>query len=555
MGWLTRATRSLENPNLSLTDPEAWEEAGLLTRSMSGVRVTPKRAIGYPPLWRGINLIANCARKLRPYVYRVTEDGSERDKSHVVYPLLRRKANRFIKAGILRQVLTYHAVLFGNGYALIVRNRLGQPVELLPLSPFDTFPLQAEGELWYPTIVAGERRRIPAADVLHIHGLSFDGLQGLSVIEVMCDALGLAISSRDYASRFFSQGANASGILMIPGHLKEDAIKNVIKDFDRIATGVTRQHRVGLLQDGVKWQPMTVNAQESQLLESRQFDAREVANILGLPPHKLGDGSRTSYNSLEMENQSYLDDSMDPWLVTWEEELEEKCLTKKEKESESHYIEFNRAALLRTDLRTRYAVYAQARQWGWMSVNEIRRKENEKPIGPEGDIYLQPGNMAPAGKLPASGGAPNPAPKSPEVPMDPPSDKNAERMRQAVEACCAAIKTRCERFHRIEVEQITAAAKRGKRNLIIWLDTFWAQNRDRIGTGLLSDFRIIDCIDGTDRAAERSAGLAAAHCEMRQRSLLESVTKSSEHELVRTVEAHLQMWGVDDLFARFKEVQ
>lgn len=549
MSWLSRATRSLENPSLSLQDPDAWEEAGLITRSTSGAKVTPKRAIGFPPLWRGINLISNCCRKLRPYVYRTDPEGAVRDKTHAAHSLLRRKVNDTIKAGVFRQTLTYHAVLFGNGYAAIFRDLLDRPVEMLMLSPFDTFPFQKDGQVWYRSIVGGQERKIPAADVLHIHGLSFDGLKGLSVIEVMCETFGLALSSRDYASRFFSQGMNASGILMIPGHLKEDAVKNAIKDFDKIATGVTRQHKVGVLQDDVRFLPTTKSAQESQLLESRRFDAVECANVLGLPPHKLGDGSRTSYNSLEMESQAYLDDSIDPWLVTWEEELEAKLLTQKEQDTESRYIEFNRAALLRTDMRAQAQSYATGRQWGWFSVNDVKRKLNEPTIGEKGDIYLQPINMKPAGELTPPAPAPGPAPKEP--PADPAEDPNAKRMAAAVEACWAAILERSERFHRIEGEQVLAAAKRGG-NFIGWLETWWQQERDRISAGFTPDLRILDSLCGTKIAEGRALQLADGHIKMRMTQLLGLAGGVTASELYQAVEAQVRTWVPGSLHQRLK---
>lgn len=544
MSWLCRAARSLENPRLSLTDPDAWEEAGLLERSTSGARVTPKRALGCPPLWRGINLLANACKKLRPYVYK-NQDGAERDKSHPAYPLMRRRVNEWIKAGIFRQLLTYHAVLFGNGYAAIYRDRLGRPVELLPLHPNQTFPFQIDSSVWYGTTIAGERRNIPAADCLHIHGLSFDGLKGLSVIEVMCDALGLALSSRDYAARFFSQGANASGILMIPGHLKEDAVKNAIKDFEKIATGVTRQHKVGVLQDNVKWQPMTKSAQESQLLESRNFDVREVANILGLPPHKLGDGSRTSYNSLEMESQAYLDDSIDPWLVTWEEELEAKLLSDEERDSDSRYIEFNRAALLRTDMRTQTQIFATGRQWGWWNVNTIRKKLNEPSIGPAGEIYLQPTNMTPAGEKPE----PKPLPvdsKDPPAPPDENVDPEGKRTARARAACALALKERAERFHKIEVEQVLAAAKRGG-NFVGWVETWWEQERIRLAAGLLPELRIAAALDGLHDPDEAAQRLAQQHVQFRVTSLLDVAGRATRDELVSMIETHIAGWTITNL--------
>ena len=156
-------------------------------------------------------------------------------------------------------------------------------------------------------------------DVLHIRGLSSDGYSGYDVISLMKDALGVGMAAQRFGARFFGQGSNMSGILMVPGHFDEQKIKNTIQAWNTMQTGLTNSHKIALLQDGVKFQQMTISPDQAQFLQTRQYEVRAtVANITGCPPHKLGDDTRTSHSSLEAENQSYLDECLDTWLCEFE---------------------------------------------------------------------------------------------------------------------------------------------------------------------------------------------------------------------------------------------
>lgn len=528
----TRA--SLENPSVSLTDIDAWEDLGWSTKSSSGVKVTAKRALGYAPVWRGINLLSNGVAKLPIDLFLDQGETREKAKSHPAYKLLRRRPNSFITALTLKKTLTYHAVFYGNGYAAIIRDGRNIPLELAILDPSNTFPVIVDAEVWYVTNIRGERRKIPAADVLHIKGLSHDGLIGYSVIEVMKDALGLGIASRDFAAKFFSQGANASGILMIPGHLKPEAIRQAIKDFEQIASGVKNSHKVGLLQDGVKWQPMSIDPQKSMLIDVQEHEVRTVANILGIPPHKLGDSTRTSYSSLEQENQSWLEESLDPWLCQWEDEANTKLLT--EEEQEDLFWEFNRAALLKTDLITRYRAYAVGRQWGWISANDVRHKENMSPIE-GGDVYLSPGNMTPVENL-------GEEPPDPTQIEGPDADADAAR-HQLIEA----IMDRVERLDAVEQKQLLRAAITGK-NFIEFVDEFFESHRDKLRDALTPLVRVFTALQPAKDTSETVERMVEEVIKTRREAILRvsgEVTKDS-------LPAALQSLRHEDVRATIEEI-
>lgn len=388
----------LERANTSLDDPEVWAAITRGTSSSAGVNVTPRKALGYPPLWRGICLIAGDVAKLPLVLYRRTEDnGKEPERSHAAYRLVRHSAGPALRASLLKKTLTYHALLYGNGYAWILRNAYG-PVRMVVCDPQDTHAETFGGRLMYETPIDGQMERIPAEDMFHIRGLSHDGISGIGVLQIMADALGLGIATREFGARFFMNGANASMIIMVPGHFKENQIENTLRAWQSMAGGMQNAHKVAVLQDGVKVEKMTIDPEAAQMIDTRKFEVREVANILGVPRHKLGDDTTTSYSSLEAEQTAYLQECLDSWLVEWEEESRDKLLTDREKDADDLVFEFTRQALIRTDIASRMTAYFKQMSMGGLTPNDLLRKENMPTIGPEGDTHFVAANWVPLAK-------------------------------------------------------------------------------------------------------------------------------------------------------------
>lgn len=392
--------RSIENPSTPLSaagdDPEVWNALTGDRTSDAGTRVTRATALGYSPFWRGVNLIANGIAKLPLWCYRRLPDGGkERAADHPAYVLTRRRPNSYMTAFQFKQTIQGHALTEGNGYSFIVRDRYAAPMELLPLDPTRTWPLRENGRLWYVhELPGGELRRLQPANVIHIRGLGYDGLIGYNVLDYATQTIGGAIAVRKFGALYFRQGTAAEVVLEHPAELKPETRNRIRADWERMHQGLTKAHRTILLEEGLKATVLSTDARKAQLLESRKFDIREVANVLNIPPHKLGDDSRTGYASLEQENQSFLDETLDAWLTTWEEEVTEKLLTAEQKRTDSHFFEFVRQALLRTDLAARYNGYNLALTGGWMNRDEVRSRENLNPM-PDGtgQLFYLPANM------------------------------------------------------------------------------------------------------------------------------------------------------------------
>jgi len=391
-------------------DPALAKLFGLGSRVSSGVTVDEHKVLGYPAVFRGVRILGNGVAKIRPLIYARTDKGKRRATEHPAYRLVTRKAHPLIRAATLRRTLLHHALLWGNAYAAIYRDQAGRVLEMVPLLPdrtslvridggevmLDASRRSARGRLMYTTNIRGTQRNILPENVLHIRGLSFNGLDGVPVVEILKESLGLGMAAREFGSRFFGQGAVASGVVSMPGRLGEAAQEVFRKSIKEAHQGLGRAHLFMVLEDGAKFESMTVPPEHAQFLQTREFEIREVANIVGVQPHKLGDPSRKSYASLEQSNQEHIDDDLDPWFSEFEEEFTEAVLTEREKESDTHFVEFNRSALFRANLAARTAHYASGRQWGYYSPNDVRRFENQDDIGPQGDVYLVPRNMQPA---------------------------------------------------------------------------------------------------------------------------------------------------------------
>jgi len=378
----------------SMTAENTFSGLSVTVSNDAGQSVTPNTVVTDPKIWRGLNLIARDVARLPLDVFRRDGDSREKDTKHPAYSLLNRVPNTYQTGYKFRELLTLHAIVYGNGFAQIVRQGSGVPVALVPIHPSRvTISLnQVTGNKSY---IIDSRTKLMDTDILHIFGLGFDGLRGMGLCEYGAQALGLELAARQFGSLFFAQGSMGSFVIYHPSNLSNTAKKNIVNAVNELHSSNKNAHKAILLSDALKIEPLSINAKDAQLIELRKFSVREIANLLCVPPHKLGDDSSTSFSSLEQENQSYLDQSLDPWMRNWESECWAKLLTEKQKTNDTHFFEFNRGALLRTDLSARFSAYATAITNGWMSRDEVRRRENMNPIpGGKGSEFILPLNMA-----------------------------------------------------------------------------------------------------------------------------------------------------------------
>ncbi|MBP7638134.1 MAG: phage portal protein [Kiritimatiellae bacterium] len=492
--------RSIENPSTSLTDPASIELYGG-GKAYSGVYVTRRNALQVAAVWRAVNLISRDVAKLPLYVYRRKTAGKVRATDHPAFALLRRKPNDYMTALTFTQTITAHAMLQGNGYAWIERDGGAAPISLQLLDPERVQILRAGKIMLYRyRLESGGHADIRPEDMLHIHGLGYDGVQGYSVVEYGANSLGLSMAADEFGGRFFSNGATPTGILEHPGQIGKNALEALRKSWQDAQAGLSNAHKAAILEEGMKYHAIGISPRDSQLLELRQFEVREIASWFGVPPHKLGDTTHTSFASLEQENQAYLDDALDGWLVIWEAECWEKLLTEDQKRRESHTVEFLREALLRADLSARANYYRTSLAGApWMSVDEVRARENMPPIGGEKESAIQypTNNFGDAEKAPA--------PEPPAGPEKPPK-------RDAAEALAQARSGLAEESARMLARLRADAKKAG--NLTDWLKTVEERHGHVLDAALSRHAAVIEALSG-----------AAGVLEDTKQRLLEEVSR------------------------------
>lgn len=328
---------------------------------------------------------------------RGSSNSKEKAKGHSLYSILHDEPNEEMTSFVFRETLMTHLLLWGNAYAQIIRNGKGEVVNLYPLMPNKMTVMRSEdGEIFYKYRHKSEDAYLLKEDVLHIPGLGFDGLIGYSPIAMAKNAIGMAMACEEYGASFFQNGAQPGGVLEHPGIIKDP--ERVRDSWNRAFQGPKNANKVAVLEEGMKYQPISIAPSEAQFLETRKFQLNEIARIFRIPPHMIGDLEKSSFSNIEQQSLEFVKYTLDPWIVRWEQSLERALLSKKEKES--YFIKFNLDGLLRGDYESRMNGYAVGRQNGWMSANDIRELENLDRISAEegGDLYLVNGNMLPLDK-------------------------------------------------------------------------------------------------------------------------------------------------------------
>ncbi len=400
------ATRSLENPSVSLSDPSAFDFLGIGTQPIAaGVRVDRRTILTLDGWWKGVNLIAGSIARLPLYVYRGERFGTNTlDKENPAFRLLFQKPNNRNHANYWKKCMVAHVLNHGNAYSYIERDNAGSPKALHLLAPDRTYPILVDSKLWYVTHLyansfggaegSPENSNKPIQtvmmviapeDMLHIKGLGYDGIQGYTVFDMAAETAGRALATGQYASRFFANNARPSILITLPAgqNWRPEVQQEFIRQWNMMHSGVTAAHRTALLTNGATVTPFSIDAEKSQLIEQRAFGIREIANFLGLPPHKLGDDSRTSYNSVEIENQSLVNDCYAQWMDEICRECEMKLLSERQKENYSHYIGFDATELMRPDAKTSAEADALDVNNGILTLDQVLAKRN-LPAAPNG---------------------------------------------------------------------------------------------------------------------------------------------------------------------------
>jgi hypothetical protein len=236
---------------------------------------------------------------------------------------------------------------------------------------------------------------LPDYNVLHIKGLGFDGYTGYNVVAYHKEAIGYGIAVKEYGGKFFSNNASPSGVLEHPQNLSAEAAARLSKAWEKNYGGLEQSHRIAVLEEGLKWTKIGVDPEQAQALEIQKYTVDDCARIFNIPPHKLASMEHSTFSNIEEQNIDFVTSTMLYWFRKWELECNYKLFMPSERSSV--FCELLVDGLLRGNMQAQALFFRTGRQWGYLSTNDIRKILNMNSIGPEGDIYLEPLNMKPAG--------------------------------------------------------------------------------------------------------------------------------------------------------------
>ena len=369
----------------------------------AGVRVSEATALRMTAVWACIRVIAEDVASLPLFVYERLDRGKRKATKHPLQSLLHDQPNPDMTALQFRETQTAHVLSWGNAYTYVVRDSRQVPRELWPLSPAQT-TVERDSRtrrLLYRSQSPWRDEQLTLRDdqVMHLAGLSFNGIYGYSPIGLHRQAISLGLAAEEFGARFFGQGTNMGGFLEFPT-LSDQQYDKLRKQLEESYGGLSKAHKWLILSGGGKASRLSIPPDEAQFIETRKFSVTEIARIFRVPPHKIQDLERATFSNIEEQAIDYVVSTLRPWLVRWEQAIWTKLIAKEDRTQ--FFVEHVVDGLLRGNVETRYAAYATARQWGWASVNDIRALENQNPIE-DGDRYLEPANMhVPGEPIPAS---------------------------------------------------------------------------------------------------------------------------------------------------------
>lgn len=378
-----------------------WADSGWSSPTAAGVMVNQASAMQVSAVYSCVSILSYDLAKLGASIFR----GARRGK--------RQKASDHYLASLLKQpapwltwfefcaMMQCAVLLRGNGYAVILRDAKGYPRALVPINP-DRVALweAADGELFYMVTRSGlhemavlrsEPLLIPAEDIFHLKALTLNGLLGLSPISMARESIGLAIAQEQLASRWAGNSAKPSGVLQTDQKLSPDAAKRLADDWKTLNSGLYNAGKTAVLEQGLKWQQLSMTLQDMEFIAARQFQLAEIARVFRVPLHMLGEIQKGTSATITQQGQEYLNYSLSTWIEMWEQRIPFTFGL----DLDELFIEFDVDRLLRADIATRYEANRVALGGaGWMMTNEIRAGEGLEDVE-GGDTVLRPVNTVP----------------------------------------------------------------------------------------------------------------------------------------------------------------
>ncbi|NCB31256.1 MAG: phage portal protein [Clostridia bacterium] len=374
------------------------KEALGIVRSKVGIHVTQKTAVQVTAVFACVRLLSESIASLPLTLFRKLPSGKEKADDRLLYAVLHDVPNPETDSFQFWQAFMANMLLYGRGFAEVVRNGAGEVAQMWNITtPYVKITRnKTTQELEYEvTSPAPEYKKytLRKDQVFRVDWISMDGLNAFKPIELAQNAIGLNVAAEEFASNYFKNGMNVGGIVEYPDGLDDEAFDRYKKSMREGYEGLSNAARLLFLEQGSKFQKVTNTPEESQMLETRKFQVTEAARFYNVPAHMIGDLEHATFSNIEQMSLNFVIYSLRPYLVRIERAITAQLLMPAERRF--YYAKFNVDALLRGDYKSRMEGYAQARQNGWMSANDIRELEDQDRIPREegGDAYLANGNL------------------------------------------------------------------------------------------------------------------------------------------------------------------
>lgn len=390
--------------------PQLYRVLGGGGPTAAGVNVNETTALNNSVVWACVKVISETVASLPLHLMRQAGNTKKAATDHPLYGVLHDEPNPDMSDMELREMVTAHAVTYGNGYCEIVRDNKQRCIGLLPLLPTQVTPQYDANKnvVYVVNQGAGKERTLRGyragrdlPQVLHVRGLGFDGLLGYSVITQARNTIGLSLVQEEYASKYFARGGRRPYLLKHPTKFKNDEdFKKFRENWEAAYSDTSTFHRVAIMEGGLEYQELGFSQEDAQFLESRQFSVVEICRWFRISPHLIGDLSRATFANIEHLAIEFVQQTLMAWLVRWEKAIKRCCLTPDEKRT--LFAKHNVNALLRGDFASRMTGYATMLQNGIASPNEVRDLEDMNPFDGGDDYHIQLNMQTLGGGAPTS---------------------------------------------------------------------------------------------------------------------------------------------------------
>jgi HK97 family phage portal protein len=357
----------------------------------TGRSVTEFSALNCATVFACARIISEDAASLPLITYERTDNGKQSMVGSRLYEILHDQPNQDSTAMEFREALTMHAVTWGNGYALQVRRRTGDELIALYLLLPDRMRVdrtRETKELVYLYREGNEpEKTYTSKDIFHLRGPGYDGLTGYSIVSLAAQSIAMTQAAEEYGARYFARGGRPMGVLMHPAELGLEAEEKLRKRFEETHGGLSNAHKLLILEEGMKFEAVSMSQKDSQFLETRQFQIPEICRWFRMPPHKVQDLSRATFSNIVEQQLEYYTDCLRPWLVRWEQAIS-RCLISRE-QRRTIFAEHKIEGILRGSPEAQMKAFAIGIQNGIYSINDVLDLLNRNHIEGGDEHFIQ----------------------------------------------------------------------------------------------------------------------------------------------------------------------